>query len=81
MAHLLRRAFDHFYDTTKKGYNEISWIIAIIAGASIVTGLFGIGGAGASVVAFALFYFFGRISVKREERLEKEKLLEKKKKV
>ncbi len=79
MASKLRKILDVFYDTTKKGYTEYYWIFVIIAGAGVVTKLFGIAGAGAAVVAFLAFYFLGRISIRREKRLAKEKLQNKKK--
>ena len=75
MTFRLRHAFDNFMATTKKGYDDTYWIIVIIAGAGIITKLFGIGGAAASIVAFLFFYFFGRISLKREQRLKREKSL------
>jgi hypothetical protein len=76
----LRHAVDVFFETTKKGYDATYWIFVIIAGASIVTKLFGIGGAAASIVAFGCFYFFGRISIAREKRrAEEEKELAAKK--
>ena len=37
-----------------------TWIFVIIAGAGIVTKLFGIGGAAASILAFVFFYLFGK---------------------
>lgn len=55
--------------TAKKGYDAYYWIFVIIAGAGIVTKLFGIAGAGAAIVAFFAFYFLGRIAIKRDKRL------------
>ena len=73
MTSKLTLVFDHFLDTCKKGYDSTAWIFTIIAGAGIITKLFGIGGAAASIVAFLLFYIFGRMSMKREKRLAKER--------
>lgn len=67
------RVMDHFLATTKKGFDNTYWIFTIIAGAGIVTKLFGIGGAVASILAFSFFYVFGRMSIRRERRLAKEK--------
>lgn len=78
MASKLRKAWDGFWETTKKGYEEYYWIFVIIAGAGIVTKLFGIAGVGAAIVAFLAFHFLGRIAIKKEKRRAKEKLLEKK---
>ncbi|MGD0729378.1 MAG: hypothetical protein ABR981_04855 [Candidatus Micrarchaeaceae archaeon] len=78
MASKLRNALDTFFITTKKGYDSYYWIFVIIAGAGIITKLFGIAGAGASIVGFLTFYILGRISIKRDKRLAKEKLLAKK---
>lgn len=69
----LRRAFDSFFATTKKGYDEYYWIFVIIAGAGIVTKLFGIAGAGAAIVAFLAFYVLGRLSMRKEKRLAEER--------
>lgn len=79
MASGFKAAFHRFFAVTKKGYDDYYWIFVIIASASIVTKLFGLTGAGASIVAFLAFYVLGRLSISREKRLKKERLLEKKK--
>jgi hypothetical protein len=73
MTSKFTKAFDNFLATTKKGFDSTYWIFTIIAGAGIVTKLFGIGGAVTSILAFSFFYFFGRVSIRREKRLEKER--------
>ncbi len=78
MTSKIRRAFDVFYVTTKKGYDATYWVFVIIAGAGIITKLFGIAGAGASVLAFLFFYLFGKLSIKEEKRLARERLASKK---
>lgn len=75
----MRKAFDVFYVTTKKGYDETYWIFVIIFGASVVTKLFGVTGLGASIIAFVCFYLLGRMSIRREKRLAEERPLDKKK--
>ncbi len=79
MTSRAQKIFDHFFSTTKKGFDETYWIFAIIAGAGIVTKLFGVGGLVASILAFASFYLFGRLTVRREIRIAKETEEEKKK--
>lgn len=79
MAPGVRNAFNHFFTVTKKGYDDYYWIFVIIAGAGIVTKLFGVAGAGAAIVAFLAFYFLGRMSVRREKRIAREKAIEAKK--
>lgn len=56
MTPKLRNIIDAFFATTKKGYDDYYWIFVIIAGAGIVTKLFGIAGAGAAIVGFLAFY-------------------------
>ncbi|MDE1825840.1 MAG: hypothetical protein KGH61_04765 [Candidatus Micrarchaeota archaeon] len=73
MASKLRGALHHFFATTKRGYDQTYWIFMIIAGASIVTKLFGIGGAGDSVIVFALFYIVGRLSISREMKIARKR--------
>lgn len=77
VASKTRKILDHFFATAKKGYDDTNWIFVIIAGAGIITKLFGIGGAAASLIAFLFFYFFGRMSIRREKRIKKEKALAK----
>lgn len=76
----LRKVWDNFFITAKRGYDSYYWIFVILAGASIVTKLFGIAGAGAAIIAFLAFYFLGRFSIKKEKLLAKEKAREKKRK-
>ena len=78
MRSKFRKHLDHFFVTTKKGYDDTNWIFVIIAGAGVITKLFGVGGATASIIAFLLFYLFGRLSINREKRRAKERELEKK---
>jgi hypothetical protein len=78
MGSKIRRVLDHFFATTKKGYDDTYWIFVIIAGAGIITKLFGIDGAAASILAFVFFYLFGRMSIRREKRIAREKALAKK---
>jgi hypothetical protein len=73
MASKFHRAVDHFLVVTKKGYDDTNWIFVIIAGAGIITKLFGIGGLAAAVVAFLLFYIFGKLSIRRDKLRAKEK--------
>lgn len=75
----LRHSLDIFFETAKKGYDNTYWIIVIIAGAGVITKLFGVGGAVASVIAFIFFYLAGVMSIRREKRLKKEKAKAKKK--
>lgn len=72
MAAKFRKVWNHFFMVTKKGYDDTNWIFMIIAGAGIITKLFGIGGAVAAIIAFALFYLFGRMGLRREKRLAEE---------
>lgn len=79
MASKLRMVLDHFFMTAKKGYDEYYWIFVIIAGAGIITKLFGIGGAAAAIIGFVAFYILGRAAIRRDKRLAKEKALRNKK--
>jgi hypothetical protein len=79
MASGFKAAFHRFFAVTRKGYDDYYWIFVIIAGAGIITKLFGITGAGASIVGFVAFYVLGRLSIRREKKLKEERLLEKKK--
>jgi hypothetical protein len=78
MASRFRRALDHFFITTKKGYDEYYWIFVIVAGAGVITKIFGVAGFGASVLAFLLFYMLGRAAMRREKRLARERAQAKK---
>jgi hypothetical protein len=73
MPSKIRKAVDHFLVVTKKGYDDTNWIFVIIAGAGVITKLFGVGGLAAAIIAFLLFYIFGRMSLKREKRIAMEK--------
>jgi membrane associated rhomboid family serine protease len=57
-----------FFITTRRRYDETSWVFYVIGGASLITAFFGIVGAGAAIVAFLFFYFYGRVSNRREKR-------------
>ena len=71
MPSKIRKVLDHFFMVTKKGYDDTNWIFVIIAGAGIITKLFGVSGLAASIIAFMLFYIFGVMSIKREKRIAK----------
>ena len=73
MASKVQKVLNHFFLTTKKGYDDTYWIFVIIAGAGIVTKLFGIGGLAAAIIAFIFFYLFGRMSIRRERKIAEEK--------
>jgi hypothetical protein len=78
MPSKIRKLLDHFFLVTKKGYDDTNWIFAIILGAGLITKFFGVGGAAASIVGFIFFYIFGRMSMKRDKRIAKEKAEKKK---
>lgn len=69
MVSKVRIVLDHFLMVTKKGYDDTNWIFVIIAGAGVITKLFGVSGLAASIIAFFLFYIFGRMSIKRDKRI------------
>lgn len=67
------KIIDNFISTAKKGYDSTYWIFVVIASGAIFTKFFGIGGTAATIITFVFFYLFGRISIRREKIIAKEK--------